>query len=156
MPFFQRKNVDSPRLSAEMLLCHVLKAPRIKLYTDYDRNVSAGDLTVFRALVKRASEQEPIAYLTGRAPIFNLEFEVTPDVLIPRPDTETIVENVLQLVRYEPSLARPHIVDLCTGSGCVAAAIGDNHLKQSDVVAIDISEAAATVCAAKCCSAGIG
>ena len=144
VPFFQRKEVDSPRLSAEMLLCHVLKAPRIKLYTDYDRALSAGDLTAYRALVKRAAEQEPIAYLTGRAPFFNLEFEVTPDVLIPRPDTETIVENVLQLARHQTSLDRPHIVDLCTGSGCVAAAIA-HHLKTSDLVAIDISPAAVAV-----------
>jgi release factor glutamine methyltransferase len=144
VPFFERKDVDSPRLSAEMLLCYVLKAPRIKLYTDYDRALSAADLTAFRALVKRASEQEPIAYLTGRAPFFNLEFEVTPDVLIPRPDTETIVENVLQLARHETSLTTPHIVDLCTGSGCVAAAIA-HHLKTSDVVAIDISPAAVAI-----------
>jgi release factor glutamine methyltransferase len=144
VPFFERKDVDSPRLSSEMLLCHVLKAPRIKLYTDYDRVLSTGDLTAFRALVKRASEQEPIAYLTGRAPFFNLEFEVTPDVLIPRPDTETIVENVLQLARHQTSLTQPHIIDLCTGSGCVAAAIA-HHLKQSDVIAIDISPAAATI-----------
>jgi release factor glutamine methyltransferase len=94
--------------------------------------------------VKRASEQEPIAYLTGRAPFFNLEFEVTPDVLIPRPDTETIVENVLQLARNQTGLDRPHIVDLCTGSGCVAAAIA-HHLKTCDVVAIDISPAAAAI-----------
>ena len=144
VPFFQRKDVDSPRLSAEMLLCHVLKAPRIKLYTDYARVLSTHDLTAFRALVKRASEQEPIAYLTGRAPFFNLEFEVTPDVLIPRPDTETIVENVLQLARHQTGLDRPHIVDLCTGSGCVAAAIA-HHLKTCDVVAIDISPAAVAI-----------
>jgi release factor glutamine methyltransferase len=144
VPFFQRKEVDSPRLSAEMLLAHILKAPRIKLYTDYDRILSPGDLTAFRALVKRAAEQEPIAYLTGRAPFFNLEFEVTPDVLIPRPDTETIVENVLQLARHQAGLERPHIVDLCTGSGCVAGAIA-HHLKTSDVVAIDISPAAVAI-----------
>ncbi len=144
VPFFERKDVDSPRLSAEMLLCFVLKGPRIKLYTDIDRVVSAGELATFRELVKRASEQEPIAYLTGRAPFFSLEFEVTRDVLIPRPDTETIVENVLQLARNEPGLQRPRVLDLCTGSGCVAAAIA-HHLREADVVAIDISEAAATV-----------
>jgi release factor glutamine methyltransferase len=144
VPFFERKDVDSPRLSTEMLLCHILKAPRIKLYTDYDRALSPADLTAFRALVKRASEQEPIAYLTGRAPFFNLEFDVTPDVLIPRPDTETIVENVLQLARNQVGMDRPRIIDLCTGSGCVAAAIA-HHLKTADVVAIDISPAAVTI-----------
>src|SRR4051812_44306902 len=82
-PFFTRKDVDSPRLSAELLLSHVLRVPRIKLYTDYERPVSDADLSAFRELVRRASEQEPIAYLTGKAHFFNLEFEITPDVLIP-------------------------------------------------------------------------
>src|SRR5580765_7635089 len=86
--FFARKNVDSPRLSAELLLSHVLGAPRIKLYTDYDRALAEKDLTSFRALVQRAAEHEPIAYLTGRAHFFGLEFEVEQGVLIPRPDTE--------------------------------------------------------------------
>src|SRR5204862_2571442 len=89
--FFTRKEVDPARLSAELLLAHVLNVPRIKLYTDFERPLSDKELTSFRALVQRASEQEPIAYLTGKAHFFNLEFEVNPDVLIPRPDTETIV-----------------------------------------------------------------
>ena len=82
--YFTRKEIDSPRLSAELLLAHVLELPRIKLYTNYERVVEEKNLTAFRELVRRAAEQEPIAYLTGRAHFFNLEFEVTPDVLIPR------------------------------------------------------------------------
>src|SRR6185436_6770961 len=74
--FFTRKNLDGPRLSAELLLAHVLNYPRIKLYTDYERTLEEKDLTRFRALVQRAGEHEPIAYLTGRAHFFNLEFEV--------------------------------------------------------------------------------
>src|SRR5205814_815174 len=74
-PFFLRKEVDSPRLSAELLLAHVLKVPRIKLYTDYERVLGEEDLTQYRALVQRAAEHEPIAYLTGLAHFFNLEFE---------------------------------------------------------------------------------
>ena len=140
-PFFARKDVDSPRLSAELLLSHVLRIPRIKLYTDYERALSDQQLTAYRALVQRAADQEPIAYLTGRAHFFNLEFDVTPDVLIPRPDTETIVENVLQLARNTAGFEAPRVLDLCTGSGCIAAAIAQ-HLKTSTVVAIDISEKA--------------
>src|SRR6266550_8539076 len=132
--FFTRKEVDSPRLSAELLLAHVLNVPRIKLYTDYERPLADRELTSFRALVQRASEQEPIAYLTGKAHFFNLEFEVTRDVLIPRPDTETIVENVLQLKRYEAGFEAPRVLDLCAGSGCIAAAIA-HHLKQSTALA---------------------
>lgn len=142
--FFTRKNVDPARLSSELLLSHVLKVPRIKLYTDYERALSEQQLTTFRELVRRASEQEPIAYLTGTAHFFNLEFEVGCDVLIPRPDTETLVENVLQLARNQPGFQEPRVLDLCTGSGCVAAAIA-HHLKSSVLTATEISPAAVAI-----------
>src|SRR4051812_6254331 len=118
-PFFARRDVDSPRLSAELLLSHVLRVPRIRLYTDYERPLTEKDLTTFRELVRRAGEQEPIAYLTGKAHFFNLEFDVTRDVLIPRPDSETVVENVLQLARHQGGFESPRVLDLCTGSGCI-------------------------------------
>jgi release factor glutamine methyltransferase len=142
--FFTRKNVDAPRLSAELLLAHVLNVPRIKLYTDYERVLAERDLAAFRALVQRAGEQEPIAYLTGKAYFFNLEFEVGPGVLIPRPDTETLVENVLQLARNTPGFEAPRVLDLCTGSGCIAAAIAQR-LKNAIVTAIDKSEKAVAI-----------
>jgi release factor glutamine methyltransferase len=142
--FFARKHVDPARLSAELLLSHVLGVPRIRLYTDYDRTPGEKQLAAFRALVQRAGEHEPIAYLTGKAHFFNLEFEVNRDVLIPRPDSETIVENVLQTARHETGLASPRVLDLCTGSGCIAAAIA-KHLKTATVVASDASAAAVVV-----------
>jgi len=142
--FFKRKNVEPARLSAELILAHVLQQPRIKLYTNYDRPLSEAELVQCRDLVKRASEQEPIAYLTGRAHFFNLEIDVTRDVLIPRPDTETLVENVLQFVRHQGGFESPRVLDLCTGSGCIAAAIA-HHLKTAVVTATDISEAAIAV-----------
>lgn len=143
-PFFTRKQVDSPRLSAELLLAHVLKVQRIRLYTDYERVLNEQQLAEFRAMVQRAAEHEPIAYLTGTAHFFSLEFRVTRDVLIPRPDTETLVENVLQFVRHCPEMQSPRILDLCTGSGCIAAAIAHN-LKAATVVATDISHKAIEV-----------
>ncbi|HTL30542.1 MAG TPA: peptide chain release factor N(5)-glutamine methyltransferase [Tepidisphaeraceae bacterium] len=142
--FFSRKQVDSPRLAAELLLAHVLNVPRIKLYTDYERILEEPPLSRFRALVQRASEHEPIAYLTGHAHFFGLEFEVNRSVLIPRPDTELIVENVLQLARHQAGMEAPRILDLCTGSGCIAAAIA-YHLKNAIVLATDISKDAAEV-----------
>src|ERR1700750_3028890 len=111
---FVRKEVDQPRLSAELLLAHVLKCPRINLYTNYDRVLTDAELSAYRALVQRAVEEEPIAYLTGKAHFFNLEFEVTRDVLIPRPDTETVVENVLQVARHETDMQQPRVLDLST------------------------------------------
>lgn len=142
--FFTKRQVDSPRLAAELLLAHVLDVPRIKLYTNYEQEVDEKKLTRYRELVRRASEHEPIAYLTGRAHFFNLEFEVTPKVLIPRPDTETIVENVLQLARNTAGFEAPRVLDLCTGSGCIAAAIA-HHLKNAIVIATDISAEAVEV-----------
>jgi release factor glutamine methyltransferase len=143
-PYFTRKNVFQPRLSAEQLLAHVLNYPRIKLYTDYERVLGEKELAAYRALVQRAAEDEPIAYLTGRKPFFNLEFEVTRDVLIPRPDSETLVENVLQFFRHQPGMESPRVLDLCTGSGCIAAAIAHHH-KTATLTATEISPPAAAV-----------
>src|SRR5688500_12250641 len=126
--YFTRKGVHAPRLSAELLLAHVLNLTRLNLYTNYERPLDDRELSAMRGLVQRAAEDEPIAYLTGRALFFGLEFEVTRDVLIPRPDTETLVEDVLQRARHQPGLEAPRVLDLCTGSGCVAAAVA-HHLK---------------------------
>jgi release factor glutamine methyltransferase len=94
--------------------------------------------------VKRAGEQEPIAYLTGRAHFFNMEFDVGPGVLIPRPDTETLVESAIGFARGIPGLESPRILDLCTGSGCIAAALAKN-LSNAVVLAIDKSEVACKI-----------
>jgi release factor glutamine methyltransferase len=142
--FFNNKGLDAPRLSAELLLSHVLGYPRIRLYTDFERPVMEPELGRFRDLVRRASLHEPIAYLTRTAHFFSLELEVGPGVLIPRPETETLVENVLQFVRHQPGFESPRVLDLCTGSGCIAAAIASN-LKAATVVATDISDAAVAI-----------
>ena len=138
--FFERKEVDSPRLSAELLLAHVLKLPRIKLYTDHDRPLVEEELTAYRELVRRAAEQEPIAYLTGKAHFFDLELDIRPGVLIPRPDTETLVEVALNHCRHTPGMESPRILELCTGSGCIAAALAA-HLKTAILTAVDIEPA---------------
>jgi release factor glutamine methyltransferase len=142
--FFSRKQVEQPRLAAELLLAHVLNCQRIQLYTQFDQPLSDADLSRYRGLVQRAAEDEPIAYLTGKAHFFNLEFEVTRDVLIPRPDTETLVENVTQLVRHQAGLESPRVLDLCSGSGCIACALA-HHIKNSIVIGTEISPAAAEV-----------
>jgi release factor glutamine methyltransferase len=106
--------------------------------------VSERELAAYRALVQRAAEHEPIAYLTGKAHFFNLEFIVNRDVLIPRPDTETLVENVLQLARQQSGMEAPRILDLCTGSGCVACAIAHS-LKSATIIATDSSASALAI-----------
>lgn len=135
--FFTRKEIDSPRLSAELLLAHVLKIARIKLYTDYDRPMQEQELATYRELVRRAAEHEPIAYLTGQAHFFDLELDIVAPVLIPRPDTETLVENVLRFVKHTPGFESPRIADLCTGSGCIALALA-KHIPLAHVAAVDL------------------
>ncbi len=135
--YFEKKGVEPPRLSSEMILAHVLKCQRIKLYTDLFRPMTEDELATVKSLVKRAIEQEPIQYLTGKAHFYNLEFEVNRDVLIPRSDTETLVDRALAHLKSSTN-ATPRVLDLCTGSGCVAAAIAAHH-KTSTVIATDIS-----------------
>lgn len=136
--FFEKKQVDPPRLSAEMLLAHVLKCRRIELYTRFQQPLDDAELDSIRSLVKRAAEHEPIQYLTGRAHFYNLEFDVTPDVLIPRPETETLVDRAFVTLKARTGTEPPRVLELCTGSGCVAAAIASN-VKTATVIATDIS-----------------
>jgi release factor glutamine methyltransferase len=142
--YFERKQLESARLCAELIIAHVLNVPRIKLYTDYQQVLTDAELTRLRDLVKRAGEEEPIGYLTGRAHFFNLELEIRPGVLIPRPDTETLVEQVMSLIKHTPGFEAPRILDLCTGSGAVALAIA-HHVKSAMVVATDIHDHAIAV-----------
>ncbi len=142
--YLERQNVDSPRLSAEMLLAHVLEVQRIKLYTDMDRPASPLERAAFRSLVERAAAHEPVQYLVGTASFFSLDFEVNRDVLIPRPSTETLVEHIIQRTRRTPGLATPVVADVCTGSGCIAIALAKN-LPNAGIVATDLSAKALEV-----------
>ena len=142
--YFEEKGVDAPRLSAELLLCHVVGLERIQLYTLYDRVVDGQPLAQLRQFVKRASEHEPIAYLVGRCEFYSLPLTITPDCLIPRPETENLVEKAISFLRSRNSAQ--HVLDLCTGSGCIAAAIAKNVI-DVQVVATDISDAALKVAA---------
>ena len=140
---FAEADVDAPRLSAELLLAHAIGCQRIELYTRFDVVPSAEELSTFRANVIRAAKHCPIAYLIGKKEFYSLEFEVTPAVLIPRPATEVLVE---QVSRYCKSLERERIdiLDLGTGSGCVGVTLC-RHLENAFVVGSDISEEALVV-----------
>ena len=153
--YFERRSIDAPRLSAELLLAHVLGVPRIKLYTDYQSVLSDTQLATLRDLVTRAGNEEPIAYLTGRAHFFNLELIVTPAVLIPRPDSETLVEQTMRLFRDTLGLEVPRVLDLCTGSGCIAIAIAKHHAT-AQVTASDLSDAALAVAEQNVEKIGVG
>jgi len=125
-------------------LCHVLGLQRIELYTLHDRVVQQPQLGQLRDLVKRAAEHEPIAYLVGRCEFYSLSLKITPDCLIPRPETELLVEKAVEFLRRRP--APRQALDLCTGCGCIAAALAKN-CKDLRLIAVDISEAALAVAA---------
>ena len=140
--YFTGKGVDSPRLSAEWLLCYVLGIKRIELYTQFNKVVGQEQLSQLHELVKRAGTHEPIAYLTGKKEFYSLEFEITKDCLIPRPETEILVERAIEFLRTRNG--EQFICDLCTGSGCIAVAIARN-FASCRVVATDISDVALAI-----------
>lgn len=131
----------SPRLDAEILLAHSRKCTRIELYTRFDEVLTDEQRGTMRELVQRRAKAEPVAYLVGKREFYGLAFRVKADVLIPRPDTETLVMELLTLAKTAPS---PRILDVGTGSGCIAVAIAAN-LKSASLTAIDISSAALEV-----------
>ena len=135
------READSPRLDAEVLLASVLGCQRIELYTRFDEVVADEPKAAFRELVKRRGHGEPVAYLTGTKEFFSLSFRVTRDVLVPRPETESLVVRSLDLCR---GLAGARIVDVGTGSGAIAVVLA-RHLPNASITAIDISPQAVAI-----------
>ncbi|QRO00937.1 peptide chain release factor N(5)-glutamine methyltransferase [Archangium violaceum] len=138
---FEKRGVDAPRLTAEVLLAHVLKTTRVRLYVDLDRPMEKTELTTFRALIERRMAGEPTQYLTGVREFYNRPFKVDPRVLIPRPETELLVEAALhRLPKDAPGTA----LDVCTGSGCLAISLAAER-PQATVLATDLSPDACTL-----------
>ena len=137
--YFQRNNVSEPRTSAEVLLAHVLAENRLFLYLNYDRPMETNELAAYRACIKRRLEGEPNQYITGLQEFWSLPLRVSPDVLIPRPETEVLVEAVLEFLdKADPNV---DILDLGTGSGAIAIALA-RELPAARIVATDLSMAA--------------
>ena len=141
--YFRRSGIESPRLCAELLLAHALECDRIHLYTRHDTVPGQDVLRTFRESVKQAAAGRPIAYLTGTKEFFSLSFEVTPDVLIPRPETEVLVERTIELVRKSAGTLCS-LLDLGAGSGCIVVSLA-RHLPAARLFASDISEPALQV-----------
>jgi release factor glutamine methyltransferase len=139
--YLAEKGVESPRLDAEVLLAHCLGWSRIDLYARYDQAPSEEIRKQYKGLIGRRLEGCPVAYLVGRKEFFGLTFEVSPAVLIPRPESEYVVIECLRLAKHIP---QPHILDIGTGSGNLAVAVAQQH-KGGRVTAIDISPEALTV-----------
>ncbi len=142
--YFTERGIDSPRLNAELLLSHVVGLKRIELYTQFEKIVAKEQLDRLHDLVKRAGQHEPIAYIIGRTEFYSLQLYVTPDCMIPRPETELLVERAIEFLRKRSS--RHFVCDLGTGSGCIAIAIARNY-PDADITATDISEAALKIAA---------
>ena len=143
--YLKQQGADSPRLDAEVLLAHARGCHRIELYTRFDEVADDSLRESFRDLVKRRATGVPVAYLVGHREFYSREFLVTPDVLIPRPETEFVVIALLDELKQAGRLSESlRIADIGTGSG-VLAVCAALHLPQAQVVAVDLSPAALNV-----------
>jgi release factor glutamine methyltransferase len=139
---FRARGIESPRLDAELLLCRALGATRIQLIVDAKRPLAEGELAAMRELVKRRRTREPMAYILGEREFYGRTFRVDKRVLVPRPDTETLVTVALARTRAVSLSMRA--LDLCTGSGCVAITLARER-PTSSVFACDVSADALAV-----------
>jgi len=149
--FFEARRLELPRLEAEVLIAHGLGLRRLDLYLQFDRPLSEAELAPLRDLVRERGRGVPAAYLTGAREFFALPFRVTRDVLVPRPETEGLVEVALERLRDVPS---PRVADVGTGSGCVALAF----LKERPdafAYATDVSAAALAVARGNATALGV-
>ena len=128
-------DVGSPRLNAETLLMFVLGGNRAYLYAHPERELNFEEQARYDEVIAQRSTGMPSQYITGHQEFWGLDFVVTPAVLIPRPETEHLVETVLELARY---LVKPRVVDVGTGSGCIALALA-SELKDAEVYGVDLS-----------------
>jgi len=141
--FLSLAAIESPRLDAEVLLRHVIGIDRAQLYLRINETIKAEAEHQFWELLQRRARREPLAYITGRKEFWSLDFSVTPDVLIPRPETELLVEAALERTR-QLLKSRAKIVDLGTGSGAIAVCLA-KELPETEISAVDISSAALQV-----------
>lgn len=138
--FLKDKGSPSARLDTELLLAAALKWDRIKLYINYEYPMSEAELSIARDFVRRRAAGEPVAYILGAKDFYNHAFKVNNSVLIPRPETETIVETVIDIASNQTETIE-RIVDLGTGSGCIGLSILSS-VPDAQLLAVDISEKA--------------
>jgi release factor glutamine methyltransferase len=139
--YLEKKEIESPRLSAEILLAHQLDIDRVKLYLRFDQPLHDKEVSGYRSLIKRRLSREPIQYITGVQEFWSMDFTVGPQVMVPRPETELLVEHALALCRQKRSTkgSCERILDLGTGCGAIAVAIA-RELEGVAVWASDVSQ----------------
>lgn len=119
--YLKQKNIENARLNAELMLAAILNIDRIRLYVEFERPITDDELTRYRSLIARRSRREPLQYILGQTEFMGLPFDVNPAVLIPRPETEILCEEILKLKDNNTSLTS--LLDIGTGSGCIAISI---------------------------------
>ncbi|HRJ85312.1 MAG TPA: peptide chain release factor N(5)-glutamine methyltransferase [Ignavibacteria bacterium] len=139
---FTEKGIKNPRLNAELLLAETTGDSRFNLYLNFEKPLTQMEVSDYREKVKRRLKHEPLQFILGKAGFYGLEFKVTPNVLIPRQETEILVEKVLEYIKGNCASA-PKILEIGTGSGCISAAIAANC--ECGITAIDISADAIAV-----------
>jgi len=144
MEHLQRKGFEDVRLNVELLLAHALDLQRIQLYLHFDRPLTSEELTNFRSLYERRLKREPVQYIIGSTNFMGLHFAVDSRVLIPRPETETLIEQTMLLCQRYPSTKTIQVLEVGTGSGNIAVSIA-KYIKHAHVTAIDISRDALDV-----------
>jgi release factor glutamine methyltransferase len=136
---FARRGIETARLDAECLLAHALGSDRLRLYLDFEKPVQPDERAVFRELVRRrGGERVPVAQLLGEKEFWSLRLRVSPDVLVPRPETETLVSAALDLLPAAPGASAPRILEVGTGSGAIALALATER-PAAVITATDIS-----------------
>ncbi len=134
--YLTEKEFESPRLNAELLLCYAFGYQRVELYTNFDKPLLEKELAHFKSLLKRRLAYEPIQYITGECEFMGLPFTVDRRVLIPRPETEILTEEVMKLSQESPTIKM--ILDIGTGSGNIAVCLA-KHFRDSHIISIDVS-----------------
>jgi release factor glutamine methyltransferase len=142
--YFDAHDIDSPRATAEILLAHAMGVKRIDLYLRYDQPLNSDELNRFKTLIKRRTKREPVAYIVGHKEFWSMDLEVNRDVLIPRPETECLVERALENLAADPNPGCKSILELGTGSGAVVLALASENSRHS-YVGTDISSDAVRV-----------
>jgi release factor glutamine methyltransferase len=143
--YLQSKGIENPRLEAEILLSHALKVNRIGLYLNFDKPVNNRELETFRGLLKRRAGREPLQYITGHKEFWSLDFKTNKHVLIPRPETELLVEEAIAITRRIDNGKHPLLIlDIGTGCGAIAISLA-KELKNGLIYATDISKEAIMV-----------
>lgn len=136
--YFEKKGIVSARINAELLLSHLLNCKRLDLYLRFDQPLSENEVEDFRNMIARRGKYEPVQYIIGNTEFYGLNFLVNPSVLIPRPETEILVETIINNHKYDGPLK---ILDIGSGSGNIAVSLAKN-LSDGDLLSIDISEEA--------------